>query len=157
MMNEYAIWKSVHVLGAILFVGSAITTAVWKALADRTRNPQVIAFAQRGVTLTDRYLTLGGAILILLAGIFAIEAAGSAYWKLLWVHIGLGLFGVVLLLYVAVLAPTQVKQARLAREFAEGGPIPEEYWKLTRRWAFWGTLTTIIMVAASVIMVLKPA
>lgn len=157
MINEYAIWKTIHILGVVLFVGSVLTSTVWKALADRTGDPRIIAFAQRALTLTDRFLTGGGAILILLTGLFAIEAAGTAYWKLLWVHLGLGLYALILVLYAAVLAPIQVRQARLAREFADGGEVPEAYWTLGRRWAFVGTLTIILMVAAIVIMTLKPA
>ncbi|NJN80238.1 MAG: DUF2269 family protein, partial [Anaerolineales bacterium] len=99
MINEYAIWKTIHILGVVLFVGSVLTSTVWKALADRTGDPRIIAFAQRALTLTDRFLTGGGAILILLTGLFAIEAAGTAYWNLLWVHLGLGLYTLILVLY----------------------------------------------------------
>ncbi len=42
---------------------------VEKVMADRTRNPVIIAFAQRQVTLTDYIFTGGGVVLILSNGL----------------------------------------------------------------------------------------
>jgi uncharacterized membrane protein len=39
-------WVGVHVLGFVVFLGNLIVTAVWKTLADRTRDPGEIAYAQ---------------------------------------------------------------------------------------------------------------
>jgi uncharacterized membrane protein len=44
-MNTYLLLKSLHILGVVLFLGNIIITGWWKAMADRTRNPVVIAFA----------------------------------------------------------------------------------------------------------------
>lgn len=46
-------WLLVHVVGVVLFIGNIVVTAVWKTLADQTKEPSVIAFAQRIVTITD--------------------------------------------------------------------------------------------------------
>jgi uncharacterized membrane protein len=42
-------WVALHVLGIVVFLGNLVVTAVWKALADRTRSPEVIAYAQQSV------------------------------------------------------------------------------------------------------------
>ena len=63
-MNTYLALKSLHILGVVLFVGNIIVTGWWKVQADRTRNPAVIAFAQRQVTLTDWIFTFGGSTLV---------------------------------------------------------------------------------------------
>jgi len=47
------------VLGIVLFLGNLIVTAVWKVLADRTRQVDVIAYAQRLVAITDIAFTVG--------------------------------------------------------------------------------------------------
>jgi len=69
MDNTYLILKSLHILGAVIFLGNIIITGWWKVMADRTRNPVVIAFAQRQVTLTDYIFTGGGVVLILATGL----------------------------------------------------------------------------------------
>ncbi len=68
-MAPYTAFKIVHMLGIVLFLGNIIVTGVWKAMADRTKNPAVIGFAQRLVTLTDWVFTFGGAILVLAGGL----------------------------------------------------------------------------------------
>jgi uncharacterized membrane protein len=46
-----AILNFLHVLGVILMVGSVIITANWKGMADRSRDPHIIAHAQRSVNI----------------------------------------------------------------------------------------------------------
>jgi hypothetical protein len=53
-------WLALHILGVVLFLGNIVVTAVWKVLADRTRNPAVVAYAQRLVTVTDIAFTATG-------------------------------------------------------------------------------------------------
>jgi uncharacterized membrane protein len=57
MTESYLFLKSLHILGIILLLGNLIVTAWWKLMANRTKNPSIIAFAQRQVTLTDFVLT----------------------------------------------------------------------------------------------------
>jgi uncharacterized membrane protein len=59
-------------------------------------------------------------------------------------------------IWIAILIPTQVVQARQARAFAAGGPIPETYWRHSRRWAIWGTIATLLPLANLYVMVFKP-
>jgi len=68
MNNSYLAFKSIHVFGVILFLGNVIVSAWWKFKADRTKNPSVIAFAQRQVTLTDFVFTAPGALLAISTG-----------------------------------------------------------------------------------------
>jgi len=61
-----------------------------------------------------------------------------------WLLWGQGLFITSAVIWVLFLIPTQVAQARMARAFAEGGQIPESYWRLGRRWAIWGMIATLL-------------
>jgi uncharacterized membrane protein len=154
--TTYLLLKSLHILGAILFVGNIIVTAWWKAMAVRTRNPVVIAFAQRQVTLTDYVFTAGGVALLLTAGIANAVLHGMDYLSVRWLAWGYWLLIVSGVLWVFVLIPVQVKQARLARQFAHGGAIPASYWRLERVWMAAGALATLIPLAAIYWMVFKP-
>ena len=76
-MNLYLLFKSIHLLGAVLFLGNIIITGWWKTMADRTGDPLIIAFAQRQVTLTDFIFTAGGALLVLVGGLSMAMLTGN--------------------------------------------------------------------------------
>jgi uncharacterized membrane protein len=140
----------------VLFLGNIIVTAVWKALADQTREPRTIAYAQRLVTVTDWIFTLGGIVLILVGGYGMVATAGLDPLGHAWLIWGQGLFIASAVIWVLFLIPTQMAQARIARSFKQGGPIPESYWRLGKRWAIWGTIATLLPLANLYFMVFKP-
>jgi uncharacterized membrane protein len=157
MENGYLWLKTLHVLGAVLFLGNIIVTGWWKVMADRTRDPRIIAFAQRQVTLTDYVFTLGGVVLVLASGLANIRLHGIAVGSNPWLAWGIGLFVASGVIWVLLLVPVQARLARLASSFAAGGEIPGEYWRLCRRWNFWGAIATLLPVSILYFMVFKGA
>jgi uncharacterized membrane protein len=155
-LTLYSTFKALHVLGVVLLLGNAIATAVWKVMADRTREPSVVAFAQRLVTLTDWSLTAGGIALIVLGGYGAAHVGELPLFGPRWLVWGQVLFAVSALLWMFVLLPAQIRQARQARAFARGGEIPESYRHDARRWLFWGIVATVPLIVAVWVMVVKP-
>lgn len=153
-MVIYTILKTLHILGAVVFVGNIVVTALWKALADRTRDPRVVAFGQRLVTVTDWAFTAPGAALVLVTGIL-LSSQGS-YWRLPWIHAGLGLFVLSGILWLAVLVPVQHMQSRLVRDLGDD-PIPSDYWRLGRIWMLVGIPATLLPLANLWVMVAKPS
>ena len=153
----YLAFKVIHVLGVVLFLGNIIVTGVWKALADRTGDPRTIAYAQRLVTLTDWIFTAGGVVLILIGGYSMVLTAGLDPLRLRWLVWGQGLFIASGVIWVTILIPIQIAQAREARGFAQGGVIPARYWRLSRLWFIWGTIATLLPLANLYFMVMKPA
>lgn len=156
MATGYLTLKTVHVVAAIVFVGNLVVSALWKVLADRTREPRVIAFGQRLITVTDLAFTGPGATLVLLTGL-GMTTYGYGFFRMAWMQWGLGLFLVSGVIWAAVLLPIQLKQARLAREFARGAPIPDEYWRLGRLWMAFGTVATVLPLVNVYLMVFKPS
>ena len=116
----YDAFKVVHLFGVILFLGNVIVTAVWKVMADRTGDPRVIAYAQRLVTLTDWMFTAGGAVLLLVGAYGMTAVAGLDLRGPTWLIWGQALFVVSGLIWLCILIPTQIAQAREARAFASG-------------------------------------
>ncbi len=156
MYDTYLILKSLHVLAASVFLGNIIVTGWWKVMADKTRNPGTVAFAQRQVTLTDFIFTAGGAIAILATGIGNAVLHQIDYWQVQWTAWGMYLFIASGIIWVAVLIPIQIKQARMAREFGASGTIPGSYWRLGRIWIAFGILATVLPMINVFIMVIKP-
>ncbi len=153
-MDIYLLLKTVHLAGAVIFLGNIIVTAWWKVMADLTRNPVIIGFAQRQVTLTDWLFTLGGIILILIGG-FGAAGVGRLPLTTSWITAGLALFIASGVIWIAVLIPVQIKAARIARGFAQGGEIPERYWRLQRLWMVFGIIATALPFANIAVMVFK--
>jgi len=152
----YDVFKMLHVLGVVVLVGNVTVTAFWKVFADRTGNPRLIAHAQHMVTVTDWVFTLGGIVLIYGGGFGAALVAGLDPFEPGWLLWGQLLFAVSGVIWLGVLVPAQVRQARQARAFAAGGAIPEAYRRDGRRWLVWGIVATVPLVAAIWVMVAKP-
>ncbi len=157
MDNLYLWLKTLHVLGAVLFLGNIIVTGWWKVMADRTREPRIIAFAQRQVTLTDWVFTAGGVALVLATGLANAYLHGISIWTNPWLVWGIALFTASGVIWVALLVPLQTRLGHLARGFSAGGQVPPEYWRLCRRWNFWGVVATLLPVSVLYFMVFKGA
>jgi uncharacterized membrane protein len=156
MITSYLFLKSVHIFGVILLLGNLIVTAWWKLMANRTKSPSIIAFAQGQVTLTDFVFTAPGAFLAILAGDYMAYSTIGDSWNVQWLTWGRSLFIASGIIWVTVLIPTQIKQARLANNFANKKSIPDEYWKLSKRWNIFGTIAVILPLINIYWMVFKP-
>jgi uncharacterized membrane protein len=156
MGNTYLWLKSLHLLGVVVFLGNIVITGWWKFMADRTLNPQIIAFAQRQVTLTDFVFTAGGAALLLAAGWGNAALHGMDIFNIRWLSWGFWLFNASGLIWVAILIPVQIKQAGMAKSFEHETVIPQEYWTLGKRWYVWGTIATLLPLCNLYWMVFKP-
>ncbi len=156
MEISYLSLKSIHILGVILLMGNLIVTAWWKLMANRTKNQSIISFAQRQVTLTDCIFTAPGALLIIASGDYMSYGFISNSWSIEWITLGRCLFVASGIIWVTILIPTQIKQARMARHFASDKPIPSEYWKLSLRWNIFGTIAVLLPLMNIYWMVFKP-
>ena len=125
-------------------------------LADRTKNSAVVAYAQNLVTITDFAFTSVGVLLILVTGRLMSSMFGEI-GNVLWLSWGWGLFIASGVIWVLVLLPIQIKQSRMAKDFSIRGEIPEKYWLLSKYWAVFGVIATILPLANLYFMVFKPA
>jgi uncharacterized membrane protein len=155
-MDTYLLLKLLHLLGVILFLGNIIVTGWWKAMADRTRDPKIVAFAQSQVSATDRVFTLGGILILGAAGAGAAVYAGFSA-KTPWIEWGNAFFAGSGIVWLAALLPLQAKLGRMAKGFAQGGAIPADYWRLERWWVIFGLIATLLPLGAVAIMVFKPS
>jgi uncharacterized membrane protein len=149
-------WLSLHILGVVLFLGNIIVTAVWKMLADRTQSAPVVAYAQRLVTITDVAFTATGVVLIIVSGQVLADDFGGVFSGPTWLTIGWSLFIASGVIWLGVLIPVEVMQARLAREFRDSPTIPDRYWRLSTIWALFGVVATLLPLANLYLMVFKP-
>lgn len=156
MSNTYLWLKTLHLLGVVLFLGNIIVTGWWKNLADRTKNAQIIAFAQRQVTLTDYIFTAGGAAILFAAGAVNV-AMHNLQYSSKWLSMGSLMFTLSGIIWIVILIPTQIKQAKMAKVFAETSVIPSQYWKMCKTWNIWGAIATLLPLVNIYWMTFKPA
>ena len=80
-----------------------------------------------------------------------------ANWPLTlhWLLASQVLFVIAGLIWLLLLVPIQVRQARLARNFV-GNDVGDEYRTLSRRWLVWGLISTLPLLAATWLMIAKP-
>jgi uncharacterized membrane protein len=148
--------KFLHITGVVMLMGNITATAIWKFFADRTDDPRIIAFAQKLVTYTDWSLTFWGIILTMGGGYGLLWAAGMGPLDAPWLVWSQLLFVAAGVIWLGLLVPIQIRQARAARRFADDGMITDAYRRDSRRWLAWGLVSTVPLVAALWLMVAKP-
>lgn len=148
-------WLALHIVGIVLFLGNILVTAVWKLLADRTRDAAVVAYAQRLVLTTDVAFTATGVVLILVSGQVMAEDFGGVFGPT-WLTLGFAFFIASGVIWLTVLIPIQLKQWQLSREFRSGDEIPARYWRLSTAWAAFGAIATVLPFINVYLMVFKP-
>jgi uncharacterized membrane protein len=154
MSNTYQWLKVIHIVGVMLFMGNIIVTGWWKNMADATKNPQIIAFAQRQVTLTDYIFTFGGILILAIAG-FANVYLHQISYSISWLKNGVIYFLISGVVWLFILIPVQAKQAKMAREFTVTNEIPANYWRLCTIWNIFGLLAILLPLATVYFMVMK--
>jgi uncharacterized membrane protein len=127
----------------------------WKDIADRTKDPRIIAHTMQGIIRGDRIFTIP-AIIVLLIGGFG--AAGIGHIPILstgWILWGLILF-IIAGIAFGPLSRTQRLLLAEARAGISGTIDWSRYDALTKRWNILGMIALITPILAVAIMVLKP-
>ncbi len=151
----YTLMKFIHVFGAVLFVGNIITAALWKTRADKTGDLATIAFAQRTVVTADLAFTTPGAVLILISGFAMVFRRPWPLHGLPWLEGGITLFFISVLIWLVVLVPTQRRLVAVSEAGRRAGRFDPEFSQLSRRWAVWGGIATLLPVIVFFLMVTK--
>lgn len=153
----YLFLKLLHIIAVILFLGNIITGLFWKFHADRTNDPRIIMHAFEGIIRSDRWFTIPGVVVIILAGVgaaiigrFPILGTGWIFWSIV-------LFAISGLAFSYKIAPLQVRIVNLARAGMKTEQMDWHlYHTLSRSWELWGWVALLTPIAAVVLMVLKP-
>ncbi len=154
----YMVFKTLHLIAVVMFLGNITTGVFWKAHADRTRNPLLIAHALEGIIGSDRWFTLPGVALIVIGGVGAAIVGRLPILHTGWIFWGIVLFTISGLAFMFGVVPLQRRMAKLMRSGAQSGaPDWNAYEAISRAWAFWGLVALLAPLAALLLMVFKPA
>lgn len=151
---DYLIVKLLHIVFVIMFLGNITVGVFWKIFAQKTKDPDKIAFTFNGIIKADRIFTLPGVIGITLFGIVAALNIGFPLLSTGWIFWSIILFIISGAAFMAKLAPLQKQIAALASD--KNKFSWEEYHKLAKQWDFWGAVALITPFIAVILMVIKP-
>ncbi len=144
--------KTIHVMSACLFLGNVIVSGTWAALAERTRNHEIIRFSNKLVLITDLLFTVTGALGVIVTGhLMASRFDDAAHSWITWSYLLFGLSG---LIWACVLVPIQLKQRLLLKRHDH---ITGEYLRLSKVWQISGAVATVLPLPILYLMVTKVA
>ena len=136
-MTLYIIVKYLHVLGAIVILGTGTGIAFFMLMAHRSGDPAFIARTAATVVIADMLFTLTAVLLQPVTGglLMALSATTLAER---WLVMSLGLYAVAGLFWIPVVF-MQIEMRNLARvALAQRQPLPPRYFALFRRWFGFG-------------------
>ena len=150
----YLYIKLIHVLFVIIFLGNITIGLFWKMFAEKSKDPDKIGFAFKGIIKADRYFTVPGVIGITLFGFGAALHGGLPLLRTGWILWSIILFTISGIAFMVKLVPLQKKLAALASDKENFNW--EEYHKLSKQWDFWGYVALLTPWIAVILMVIKP-
>jgi uncharacterized membrane protein len=136
-MTLYFLIKYLHVLGAIVILGTGTGIAFFMLMAHRSRDADFIAHTAAVVVIADALFTLSAVILQPVTGgvLMVLSSTGPGER---WLATSLVLYAVAGAFWVPVVF-MQIEMRDLARAATEGGtPLPPRYHALFRRWMLFG-------------------
>ncbi len=136
-MTLYFIIKYLHVLGAIIILGTGTGIAFFMLMAHRSRDPAFIARTAATVVIADMLFTLSAVILQPVTGGWLMGLSATSLAER-WLMTSLGLYAVAGLFWIPVIF-MQIEMRDLATSaVAKREPLPPRYFKLFRRWFLFG-------------------
>ncbi|MCA9728086.1 MAG: DUF2269 family protein [Candidatus Eisenbacteria bacterium] len=151
----YLVMKVLHVFAAMMFLGSITISILWKAHGDRTRDPRIIAHTIQGIRLSDRWFTMPGVTILLIAG-FGAQGMGKYPFTTIWILAGIILIALSGFVFMARVSPVQRRLQQIAQAGISGEMEWSEYDRLSKQWNLWGMIATGAPVLAFVLMIWKP-
>jgi uncharacterized membrane protein len=148
--------KLLHVIAVIVFMGNISIGIFWKEIADRSRDPRIMAHTIRGIITADRIFTIPAIVVIVAAGVATALAEQIPILGTGWILWAIILFLISGLAFIPV-SRSQRELATIANEGVKSGTLDKaRYEAISARWNFWGLVALIAPLGAVALMILKP-
>src|SRR6516225_2749773 len=136
-MTLYFLVKYLHVLGAIVILGTGSGIAFFLLMAHRSQDAEFIARTASVVVIADAMFTLSAVILQPITGGLLMMLSATTITER-WLMTSLALYVVAGLFWVPVVF-MQIEMGDLARKAAaQRAALPPRYFALFRRWFAFG-------------------
>lgn len=136
-MTLYFLVKFLHILGAIVILGTGTGIAFFMLMAHRTHDVAFIARTASVVVIADAIFTLSAVILQPVSGGLLMLLSSTSIAER-WLLASLALYAIAGLFWIPVVF-MQIEMRDLARKAAaQGSALPQRYHALFRRWFAFG-------------------
>jgi uncharacterized membrane protein len=136
-MTLYFIVKYLHVLGAIVILGTGAGIAFFMLMAHRSGDPAFIARTATTAVIADMVFTLTAVVLQPVSGGVLMALSATTFAER-WLVTSLGLYAVAGLFWIPVIF-MQIEMRNLARAAVmQKQPLPPRYFALFHRWFVFG-------------------
>jgi len=154
-MVTYFVLKYVHIIGAVVLLGTGAGIAFFMLMAHRTNEPVLVAGVARIVVITDFVFTLTAVVLQPVTGALLVWWVGYSLWAG-WILLSLALYVVIGLCWLPVVW-LQMRMRDLAAEAAQAGtPLPAAYRALFHRWVMLGIPAFAAVLGIFWLMIARP-
>ena len=154
-MTLYFAIKYLHVLGAIVILGTGTGIAFFMLMAHRSRDTALIAHTAGIVVIADMLFTLTAVLLQPVTGYLLMLLSQVSFTER-WMMASLALYAVAGLFWVPVIF-MQIEMRDLAQKAnAQDHPLPLRYFALFRRWCLFGIPGFGSVMAILWLMIAKP-
>lgn len=154
-MEWLLILRWAHILGATVLMGTGAGIAFFMVMAQRSRDPALIAHVAGIVVIADMLFTASAAIVQPITGVLLALETG---WDLTesWILTAIGLYIFVGVFWLPVVW-IQIQLRDLARAAAaEDAPLPPRYHRLYHIWFAFGFPAFAAMLAIFWVMIARP-
>ncbi|MHB1688508.1 MAG: DUF2269 family protein [Ignavibacteriaceae bacterium] len=150
----YNLWKLIHLLAAIIFIGNITFNFYWKIQAEKSHDRLKIAEAFKIIMQGGKLFIMPSVAILFIFGIGAAMQSDLSLIETSWI-----LWGIILLIIsayaiMAKVIPIQKKIYSLALNEEKFNFY--EYLSLSKKWNFWQAVAVATPYIAVILMVLKP-
>jgi uncharacterized membrane protein len=136
-MTLYFLIKYLHVLGAIVILGTGTGIAFFMLMAHLSRDAEFIARTAATVVIADMLFTLTAVLLQPVSGGLLMMMSSTSFTER-WLSASLALYALAGLFWVPVIF-MQIEMRDLAQWAVDkGAALPPRYFALFRRWCLFG-------------------
>jgi uncharacterized membrane protein len=146
--------KWVHILSAVLLLGTGLGSAYYVWRANRAGDLNAIRFVLRNMILADWLFTVPPIVLLPVTGVWMMRLKGYALSEL-WIWLSLVLFVIAGLCWLPA-AFLQYKMKSLAEQTLDIDSLPAIYWQYERLWFVLGVAAFPAVIAIFTLMIFKP-
>ncbi len=152
MLNALTIYKSIHVLAAVIWVGSDVALHVIGMRAKKA-GPLYAGWFAKQVGFYGKYILTGAALVLIVFGFLTLDQEGLKASEL-WVSFGLAVWVASFVLGVFYLGPAADRLGKAVD--AAGGEMPPDQVALFDRILLINRIEILFLMAIVIDMVVKP-
>jgi uncharacterized membrane protein len=155
-MNTYLLFKLIHLLAVVAFLGNITIGLFWMKWAYKANNVSYLQHTVKGIIAADKIFTLPGVLVITAGGIMAAIKAGYPLLGTGWIFWSLILFTLSGVIFMGKVGPLQTKMKNYLEQSTSNNSYDEaRFVKYMKAWEFWGALSLATPLIAFLLMILK--